>query len=222
MKITSSTLSIPPYVSTTWKNIASLHAQPQGSLYTLIIILQNRVQIEIPDLDKETIEKIFEAHALAEEMQLPKSPFENPFSFSIPVKADKTFDALTTSMQHNPAQANLPPIAPDILRKIGMIARAFGLEDTDTLSKPEPNCNCAYCQMARALQTEEPSSEQIEEVSADDLKFRDWEIAQAGDKLYNVTNPLDLNERYSVFLGTPLGCTCGDKNCEHIRAVLNS
>ena len=37
-----------------------------------------------------------------------------------------------------------------------------------------------------------------------------------------VTNPLDANEHYNVFLGDPIGCTCGQKNCEHIRAVLNS
>ena len=61
-----------------------------------------------------------------------------------------------------------------------------------------------------------------EEITEDDLKFRNWDIRQTADKLYAVTNPLDENEHYSVFLGTPLGCTCGEKNCEHIRAVLNS
>jgi hypothetical protein len=64
--------------------------------------------------------------------------------------------------------------------------------------------------------------EEIEEVSDEDLKFRDWEIKQTAEQLYTVTNPLDANEHYNVFLGSPLGCTCGDKNCEHIRAVLTS
>ncbi|NGX33463.1 MAG: hypothetical protein K1060chlam4_01531, partial [Candidatus Anoxychlamydiales bacterium] len=40
--------------------------------------------------------------------------------------------------------------------------------------------------------------------------------------LYRVTNPLDENEHYSVFLKDPIGCTCGKKNCEHVKAVLNS
>jgi hypothetical protein len=62
----------------------------------------------------------------------------------------------------------------------------------------------------------------MEEISDDDLKFRDWEIAQTEANLYSVTNPLDPSEHYSVFLGEPLGCTCGSKNCEHIKAVLKS
>ncbi|MGH2612567.1 MAG: hypothetical protein ACRDFB_05905, partial [Rhabdochlamydiaceae bacterium] len=61
-----------------------------------------------------------------------------------------------------------------------------------------------------------------EEVSDEDLKFRTWDIKQENDKLYSVTNPLDKKEHYNVFLGKPLGCTCGNKNCEHIQAVLKS
>ena len=59
-------------------------------------------------------------------------------------------------------------------------------------------------------------------VSDEDLAFRDWEIKQTTDEKYQVTNPLDANEQYNVFLGNPLGCTCGEKNCEHIRAVLST
>ena len=62
-----------------------------------------------------------------------------------------------------------------------------------------------------------------EEIVSDaELHFREWDIKQLEKQLYNVTNPLDTTEHYQVFLGTPLGCTCGKTNCEHIRAVLNS
>jgi len=61
-----------------------------------------------------------------------------------------------------------------------------------------------------------------EEVSAEDLKFRDWDIVQSGDDVYIVTNPLNAEEQYNVYLGNPVGCTCGQPNCEHIRSVLNS
>jgi hypothetical protein len=126
-------------------------------------------------------------------------------------------------MQHNPGQSDLPPIPPDVLKKISLIAKAFGLEDTSTLAQPEPNCNCVYCQITRAFNRQESSAaEQVEEISNEDLKFRDWEVKSTGDKLYSVTNPLESSEQYSVFLGTPLGCTCGNKNCEHIRAVLST
>lgn len=223
MKITTSILSIPPYLSTTWKNISSLHVREERGAFTLVVILQNRVQVEVPHLDKGTIDAIFEAHAqYAEESAPKKLPIAGPFSFSLPLKADGPIDTLGSAMQHNPEQANLPPIPPELLKKITMIARSFGLDDASALQKAEPHCNCTYCQIARALQGEEPKEMPAEEVTEADLHFRDWEIKKTGDHLYDVSNPLEPNERYGVFLGTPLGCTCGSKNCEHIRAVLNS
>jgi len=229
MKITSTILSIPPYLSTTWKNISSLHMREEKGLFTLVVILQNRVQVEVPGLDKATVDSIFEAHArYAEssenELSSMKNPLEGPFSFSLPIKPDGPIDSLGMAMQHNEEQANLPPLPPDVLNKITMIARAFGLDDATTLPKAEPHCNCIYCQVTRALQGEQ-TLEKVpahEEVTDDDLKFRNWDVKQAAEKLYTVTNPLDENEYYSVFLGDPLGCTCGQKNCEHIRAVLNT
>ncbi len=231
MKITSTILSIPPYLSTTWKNISSLHMREEKGYFTLVVILQNRVQVEVPGLDKATVDSIFEAHArYAEgsenENQLAKHPFEMPFNFSLPLKADGPIDSLGMSMQHNPEQSGLPPMPPDVLNKITTIARAFGLDDASALPKPEPECNCIYCQVSRSLHGEpsldKPVSTTEEVISDEDLKFRNWDVKQAADKLYTVTNPLDVNEHYSVFLGDPLGCTCGHKNCEHIRAVLNT
>ncbi|HSX10807.1 MAG TPA: hypothetical protein VLF94_03710 [Chlamydiales bacterium] len=223
MKITSTILSIPPYISTTWGNISSLHVKEERGAYTLIVILKNRVQIEVPGLDKQGVDTVFEAHAhYAEESapHKPTNPIDGPFSFSLPLRADGPIDTLGAGMQHNPEQAGLPPIPPDVLKKLTLIARAFGLEDASALPKAEPHCNCVYCQVARALQDQD--GEPVEEVTEQDLTFRDWEIKKTGDHLYIVTNPLDANEHYTVFLGTPIGCTCGSQNCEHIRTVLNS
>lgn len=202
MKITTTILSIPPYLSTTWKNISSLHVKQIGTNHTLVVILQNRVQVEVPHLDKATIDEIFEAHARASEENAP---------FRLPVRPEET-------MQHNPEQANMPPLPPEILQKLSAVARALGFEDTSILPQAEPHCNCVYCQVVRSLYP----ADTVEEVSNEELTFRDWEIKQSGEQLYEVTNPLDKNEKYNVFLGTPIGCTCGEKNCEHIRAVLNT
>lgn len=223
MKITASILSIPPYLSTTWKNISSLHVRENFGSFTLIVILQNRIQVEVPGLTKKEIDAIFEAHVRAadEEAPLKKNPIEGPFSFSLPLRSEGLIDSLG-SMQHNPEQGGLPSLPPEALKKITMIARAFGLEDTSTLPKAEPHCNCIYCQVVRALQGVAEEKEEMEEVTAEDLSFRNWDIKQEADQLYTVTNPLDANEHYSIFLGTPIGCTCGTKNCEHIRAVLKS
>lgn len=219
MKITSKILSIPPYLSTTWKNISSLHAEEEGGGYKLIALLQNRTRVEVPGLTKEAVAEIFEAHARAAEAEnsLPQSPY----SFSLPLKSDGSLELLSSSLQHNPDQADLPPLPPDVLKKITGVARAFGLEDLSVLPQPESNCNCMYCQIIRFLGGEkEEVSEEV--VSDEDLRFRNWDIAQLAEKLYLVSNPLDKNEHYNVFLGEPLGCTCGQKNCEHIRAVLNT
>ncbi|HSX25994.1 MAG TPA: hypothetical protein VLE89_03200 [Chlamydiales bacterium] len=222
MKITATLLSIPPYLSTTWKNISSLHVREEKDSYTLVVLLQNRTEVEVPHLAKPTVDQIFEAHAQYAETESPKNPLDTPISFSLPL--DKNgggmLDSVTTSMQHNPEQADLPLMSPDVLKKITTIAQAFGIDDPAVLPKAEPHCNCVYCQVARALHGEESLPEL--EVSEEDLKFRSWEVEQTADKLYIVTNPLDANEHYSVFLGEPLGCTCGAKNCEHIRAVLNT
>jgi len=230
MKITSRMLSIPPYLSTTWKNISSLHVRAQGNLFTLVVLLQTQVQIEVPGLDKETVDEIFEAHARSNEAETTplttplKDPTQGPFNFSLPFNKDGGggLADLNTSMEHNPEQKGLPDIPEEVLSKITMIAKAFGLEDLSSFSNPQQDCNCIYCQIARAVGSTEGLQEE-EEVSEEDLSFRsNWDIKQTDDKLYTVTNALDENETYNVFLGTPLGCTCGSKNCDHIRAVLNS
>ena len=48
------------------------------------------------------------------------------------------------------------------------------------------------------------------------------EITQTGDKLFTVVNKLDPQENYHVYLGHPVGCTCGKQGCEHILVVLKS
>ena len=216
MKITTRILSIPPYLSTTWKNISSLHVKEGLGHLTLVVFLQNGTSVEVPNLDRGSIDEIFEAHARStEEHSAPTLP--GPFGFSLPLQGDSPIQTFETSMQHNPEQTDLPPIPPAVLKKISMITRVFGIDNI--LPKGEPNCNCVYCQIVRSVQGEEMA---VEEVSDEDLKFRTWEIEEVGEKLYKVTNPLDPNEHYNVFLGTPIGCTCGSQNCEHIQTVLKS
>jgi len=114
MKITPRILSIPPYLSTTWKNISSLHVKPEGKLFTLVVVLETQVQVEIPGLNQDTIDEIFEAHAKSENIDeaSKNSPLDSPFSFSLPIGKDDEggLADLSASMEHNPAQANLPEL----------------------------------------------------------------------------------------------------------------
>lgn len=243
MRINNKILSLPPYISTSWKNIATLHIEEYDAGASLLIELCNGTIIEVPKLDPAIIDTIFAAHAKFLDQEPPTSqsmstpskasitPMNNAAAeqvvgFSFPLQLSNAgLDHLGAVLQHNPEQADAPDLPEEILNKISAISKAVGIDDAAVLPKAEPHCNCMHCQIARAVNNESnvndiPITE--EEVTAEDLTFRGWDINQTGEKLYLVTNPLDNKEHYNVYLGEPIGCTCGEKNCEHIRAVLNS
>lgn len=238
MKINHKILSLPPYISTSWKNVLSLHLEPHGEGHILVVGLVNGATITVPNLDKTILQSIFSAHEKHLEQEnntknVPASPGQvapmGPTVIGLPINID--MDGIDQQMgsllQHNAEAANSPDLPPEVLEKISTLAKVIGLENADTIPKAEPHCNCMHCQILRAMNAEEqppaePHEQVEEEVLDSDLKFRDWEIKQTAEKLYVVSNPLNSEEHYTVFLGTPLGCTCGEKNCEHIRAVLNS
>ncbi len=242
MKINQKILSIPPYISTSWKNIASLHVEPQGEMLFLVVTLLNGVAIEIPDLPGDLIEMIFVQHAKFLEMgeRPSKTPARHPmhlalpqeqvFSFEFPLKdALGSIENLGTLLQHNPDQKDAPELPPELLMRIAEMAKTMDIDDPNHAPKPEPFCHCIHCQITGALNkgitenSEEPALPELEEIVSDDeLKFRLWDISQIGDKLFLVTNASDKEEHYTVFLGNPGGCTCGEKQCKHIRAVLES
>lgn len=217
MKITATTLSLPPYLSTTWDQVASIQTEHTSSGTLLMITLRDGSKKEIPGLDPQSIDQIFEAHA---EFLNPLSPLGElpPFTLSLQKEGD-SFPSLTEPFEHNAANSKLPNLPRPVLLKIAEIAKAFGLEDTAILPNVEENCNCIYCQLIRVMRENEPAEEHVSE---EDLRFQDWKIEPIGDQLYSVVHPLDLNEQYQVFLGTPVGCTCGHSGCEHIQAVLKT
>lgn len=243
MKINNKIFSLPPYLSTTWNNIAALHVS--GS--NLVVHLIDGEIINIPDLQPELIEIIFRAHASYVEetaksepqrgvvakgfpFPLPQGMSEMEFPFKIGIGA---VDGLGAVMQHNPAQAGMPPLPADVLDKIRSIARIIAPDDIALVPKPEPHCNCMHCQIARTINQglgvtdiyeKQSTVKVVEEIVKDEeLAFQQWEITQLTDpKLYSVANKLDPNECYNVYLGHPVGCTCGKQGCEHIVAVLKS
>lgn len=210
IRITPKILSIPPYVSTTWNNILSLHVEVNASMPILVLSLSGGIRIKIPGIDKETTQAIFLAHATYVGAEKP---------LKILAKTeDESF------LQHNAEQANDRDLPVELLQKISALSEALGIKDSALIPQAEPDCNCVHCQVANALRKglikEEDAEEEI--VTEDDLKFRTWDISKTADNLYTVSNPLDSVETYSVYLGQPVGCTCGNPHCEHIRAVLKS
>lgn len=240
MRINYKILSLPPYISTSWKNVASLTVESRDGLPELIVVLLNGQRIEIPGLELPIIDAIFHAHAKFMDQELSRpdprdldAPQEQ-LSISFPLKIAMgdmvELQNLGSLLQHNPQQADTPPLPEEILNKIAFLSKTAGLDDPNVLPASEPDCNCMHCQISRAIHGEtiesEPAVIEIEgiddEVSDEELKFSSWNIVQTNDKLFTLTNPLDEKEKYNVFLGTPVGCTCGKESCEHILAVLRS
>lgn len=223
MKINHKVLSIPPFLSTSWKNVASLRLKPDGRLS---IALVDGKEVEVPGLQPIVIEAIFAAHERFLETDPAsghKEQGKQIFSMSLPMKMGPMgLDALGPFMQHNQEQANMPNFPPELVQQIAELSKMLNIDGGQLMSQAEPHCNCPHCQIVRALTGQEGKTEQEEIVTDEDLRFCNWKIEKTGDRLYTLTNPLDPNETYNVFLGEPIGCTCGQKSCEHIEAVLQT
>ncbi len=228
IKITDKILSIPPYISTSWSRIAALHMK--GGV--LAITLGDGDTLHIPNLTSETINLIFQHHAVYLEKEQTLSTISelsklkgmvDPGEHSIRLAFGSSIDGLGSMMQHNPSQADAPNLPPEILQKLGAIAKIMGPSEELLLPKPELGCNCFHCQIARALHPGSAAHMPEEsEISDTELSFQQWTITQTGDQLFSVVNRLDEHEKYNVYLGQPVGCTCGREGCEHILAVLKS
>lgn len=240
MRITAKSLSIPPYISTSWNNIIALQVK-NGEL--CLTLADNEI-VKIPNLTNELIEEVFLAHSnyLEHESRIENRGRELSFPPQAPppfiqalMASDhqnmgqmrfgfSTLDDAGHMMQHNPAQSDAPDIPFEILQKIAAIAKIVAPDDSDVLPKPEPHCNCMHCQLSRAIHGD--TIEAVESITVEhaqeELPYTPWEVKQLEDKLYLVTNKEEPNEQYNVFLGEPVGCTCGVNGCKHILTVLRS
>ena len=226
--ITKQLLSIPPYLSTAWDNIASLHikGEPGALRPTLVVQLVDNRVIEVPDLDQAVVDQVFAMHAEVLEVT-PSRAQSNDEVLGVPFRVGTGgVENMGAMLQHDSSQSDAPDLPQEILSKIAGISQILGADRADNLPEAEEGCNCFHCQIARAIagNQAEAEAEEVEEVSDEDLQFRTWDIAQSdqGKDFYTVSNPLDTSEHYTVYLGNPVGCTCGNKDCEHIKAVLKS
>ncbi len=234
MRINHKVLSIPPHISTSWKNISSLQSEQTQDTCSLSIHLLDGTCIVIPHLDPTIIQAIFHAHARYLELENKASDliprYQPPLEPTPPFNL-KLFEVgnLNMMLQHNEQFKDSPNLPPYILSKIEQLTEELGLTNSQTLPSPEPHCNCPHCQIAKALENHkeklppsQPEEPEDEEISDKDLSFTSWIISPIEKNLYQVTHPDFPEEEYQVFLGSPIGCTCGSNHCEHIQAVLRS
>lgn len=243
VRINDQIICIPPHISARWSQISFIESQDDESSEKSILKLHltNGKVISIPGLDQSIIDIVFQEHlryleltqAGAGEMkeddklsplisiiqQITNGSSDAQFLYPNKAMTSSLFpnmiNPIEAILQHTPEHKDQPDAPTDILEKMVDIIKSLSGNNPTLYPKPEPHCNCMHCQIGRAIKDEEN-----ETVTEEDLSFREWDIIQNGENLYLVTNPLDPKEQFSVYLGTPLGCTCGKSNCEHIEAVL--
>lgn len=239
MKLSPKIFSIPPYISTRWEYVLSLRVSDD----MLFVTLKDGTTCSIPHLQKEIIDQIFSYHAEAAEaanhqkedieplVESMRSGFKELVNMLSKLGAN-ALSSLGKALEHDPANSNLPDLPPDMVKKVQMLLSIIPKEDILAMPEGEPGCHCMYCQINRILrdailaqETETPdilAEEETESVEEKDLEFSEWIVEPLQDKLYKVTNKLDPKEEYRVYLGDPIGCTCGKPHCEHVLAVLRS
>ncbi len=229
MKVNSKILSIPPYISSSWENISSLHIENKGDMKTLVIHLVQGAKLEIPGLNPSSLFQIFQSHEQyleeTQKAQGEKAP-DSSFSFGIPLTlSSEGFQQLIELLQdpHQPSSIEFPD---KLIEKVFEMMKSAGLDKKWVEAEGELLNHPLYEQLKKMFEGDKNEGQDLnlveEEISDDDLRFKDWDIQQISKQLYKVTNPLDLNEEYQVYLGSPIGCTCGHLNCEHIKSVLKS
>lgn len=244
MKINKKMISIPPYISTSWNYVDGLYMK--GA--TLVITLFGGESVNIPGLKPEVIETVFAAHAESmdqEISQMSDAKAENlmmglPFApslfsqgFPMLGSGDAAFqfgfssmDGVGSAMEHNPSQADAPDLPLEILQKIGAIVKIVAPEEMIAGATAIHNCNCPHCQITRAISSPNEEFERVccseNEVAVPQVLER-FAIQQNGEKLFTVIDNEDASlTEHKVFLGSPIGCTCGKEGCEHVIAVLKS
>lgn len=226
MRITKKILSLPPYISTSWKNISMIAMEGEE----LIVELKNGTTVEIPNLDSPVVEEIFHAHekALIED-EKKRDDDSGTIAFGFPLETNagglEMSGPFGNMMSHNSELSHSPDLPKEMLKKVTRVARSLGLSKTSpNLPKAEPHCNCPYCQIARALfdDHEEQTSYIEDEITDEELTFREWIIQDDQNNSFTVIDPNDQTKHFHVNLSTPITCTCGEKNCAHIQAVLRS
>lgn len=220
-KIDQSIICIPPYVSATWDQVAFLQSEenPETKKFALFLHFGDGKVVAIPNLDPSIVDIAFSSHLKYLE-QRKGSTLEPIAQFRIGLPG---MENLADALHHDQSKAETPDLPKEVLERIAQMAKMVTGGELEAFPKPEPHCNCIHCQLAKAIHNLQGEEKELSEpVSDEDLKFRNWDIHESGDKLYVVTNPIDPDECYNVYLGSPVGCTCGHSRCEHIEAVLSS
>ena len=208
MIINKQLLSIPPFISTSWKDVELLLSDGQ---HTLNIYLKNGTLVKISHLLKEQLDLIFKVHqeillAQAQDMAMP---LMDPvfFQFSGPF------------LEHDPELSDASPLPEEVKDKLYSLLKGLPKLDVSKLPEAHAGCMCPHCQLMNLISINEQEEELVTD---DDLKFATWDIKQIDNHHFKLQHPYDENEVYDVCLDAPIFCSCGQNQCEHIECVLRN
>lgn len=251
IKINKTILNIPPYISTSWDNVGHIQMDEVTGYLVIITTKGDKIVIpHLPPEITERIfaahaEYVEEA---SKKTHPPSTEGLGVFNLGMGPGAAMglSADGLQSlqMLQHDPSQSDAPDLPEVMIEKIIGVTKNLGMDKLlAQIGEAEPHCNCPFCQLSRAIM-EGDNPEGLETTKPDvdnslpeanvtedpELSFRKWDIVQVGTNLYDVTDPFDKSLHYRVSLGDPqsddrtneIGCTCGQPNCEHLKAVLHS
>lgn len=249
MKINQRVLHIPPYISCKWSEIASIGVENIEGKDLLHVQLLSGARATVPNLNQDEIDLIFKMHVhhleeVADEEERFKNVKEIPFfsnlfqappmdanvatSFGAPISFHLDANDPSSLFQgHNPQFSNSPPLPKEILDKITLIAKAIGGEMIKEV-EPVELCNCFFCQIARALKNEriEERKPHVPKNLPKDLLRGgidpEWMVDEVGPNMFKVISREEPGMVYQVYLGHPIGCSCGSNRCQHIIAALKT
>lgn len=231
MLVNREVLSVPPYISTSWVQINALYMEES----VLVVCLKDNIVIKVPDLSSSDIRNIFEMHAayfMEKKEARRKKEIDHTGGFEMPVRFGMGLsmgngimeNMISSGMQHNPEQAHMPDIPKEIINKIATITKIISPEDVSMIPKGEPHCNCAFCQVSRAIHEDENKTPEIlvEQVLPPPPQ-EPWIIEPSEGGCYQVSSTSNPVDTFKVFIKDgQVGCNCGQHGCEHIIAVLRS
>ena len=217
MNVNAHYLSFPPHLSTSWDQVAALFMKSNGRIE---VQLKSGENVLLPEMTSEETEVVFRYHSLyllkqAGGTGTAMTPFLGGFRLEI-----GSSEGLVLPLQHNPDDAQSPELPEEAIMKIAEMAKSIVPPEHLDAFIPESDCRCTYCEIARIIRGEQ---EDLAEIALLEEKQESaWEVRPMGNKLYSVVNQKDQQESYSVYLGEPIGCTCGKSRCVHILTVLKS
>lgn len=209
MIINKHMLSIPPFISTSWKDIDLLLSDGQT---TLNVYLKNGTVVKISNLLKDDLNLIFKVHQ--DILLSPSQP-------TIPSLIDPLLFSLSGPLlEHDPDLHDASPLPDEVKIKLKSLLEGMPKLEKIKLPQIHQDCNCPFCQIMGLIQDEATNDEEI--VKDEDLLFSTWKQEAFSDHLIKLTHPFNQEETYFINLESPISCSCGQTSCEHIEHVLRN